>query len=223
MLFGGISPWSIVHFVRWSCASVVRTTVTAILVLTICVTGAHADERSRSSESSEPQWALTGFYGVFTDDNTFSDTLTVDADLNSDFKLTGLGLSRSFWKPNRHLQIEGEVQVVKHVEGQHHWELNGLGVARWLTFPWQKYLRTSFAFGAGLSFASEDPEFEVMEKGSSTNLLAYMLVEVEVGLPQVPEWSIVGRIHHRSTMFNMFYDEDNASSNAVALGVKYRF
>jgi hypothetical protein len=58
---------------------------------------------------------------------------------------------------------------------------------------------------------------------ASTNLLAYMLVEIEVGLPQVPEWSIVGRIHHRSTMFNIFYDEDNASSNAVALGVKYRF
>jgi hypothetical protein len=143
----------------------IQVASTALVTYSLFFASAYADEPLPRSESTEGPWALTGFYGVFTDDNTFSDTLTGVADLNSDFKLAGLSLSRSFWRPIRHLQFEGEVQVVKHVAGQHHWELNGLGVARWVTFPWQQYLRTSFAFGAGLSYASEDPEFEVTDAG----------------------------------------------------------
>ena len=40
------------------------------------------------------------------------------------------------------------------------WEFNGLIIARWRLFPWDKYLDTSFAIGDGISYATEVPEIE---------------------------------------------------------------
>jgi len=118
--------------------------------------------------------------------------------------------------------VEVEGQVVKMHRGQHHWEFNGLGVVRWKAWPWHRYLNTSLAFGLGVSYATEEPPFEILHKGGSTQLLAYLLAEAEIGLPKLPAWTVVGRVHHRSTSGNLFYNT-SAASNVYVLGLKFRF
>ena len=56
-------------------------------------------------------------------------------------------------------EVEG--QLVRHYGMQDHYETNGLVVARWHPFFWDRYLDTSFAIGEGLSYATKVPQVEV--------------------------------------------------------------
>jgi hypothetical protein len=96
--------------------------------------------------------------------------------------------------------------------------LNALVIARWVTFPWNAYLYTTFAVGEGISYATEVPELE--QEAGASQWLNYLLFEVTFALPKYPEWAIVGRIHHRSGFFGALAPN---GSNVVAAGIKYRF
>lgn len=167
-------------------------------------------------------WSVTGYNGWFTDDATFGETLRFEADMSSSYRFFGAALNKRLLTLWSRLEVEGEFQVLKHYGSQNQGELVGLGVLRWRTFPWDRWLQTGVAFGAGVSVATEEPELELKNKNDSSRALAYLLVEGEFGLRRFPQWTIVGRIHHRSGAFNTFTN-GHASSNAYALGLKYRF
>lgn len=189
-----------------------------LLLACVLALPAGAEEAARE----RPAWAVTLFHGWFTDDATLAETLTFDAGIDGSFRFLGAAANRRLGHLGSHLDLEAELQAVRHYAGQSHWEVNGLAVARWLTFPWDRYLDTAAAIGLGLSYATEKPEFEVIHKGGSEHVLAYLLIELEVGVPQLPRWSLVGRVHHRSGAYDLI-DDDHAASNALALGLKYRF
>jgi hypothetical protein len=69
---------------------------------------------------------------------------------------------------------------------------------RWHPFPWDKYIDTSFAMGAGLSYYSDKSETESETETHSQRLLGYVAFELAFGLPQYPKWDLMLRIHHRS-------------------------
>ena len=120
------------------------------------------------------------------------------------------------------LRWEWEGQLVRHVGKQRHVELNAVLVARWMRFPWDRWLDTRVAFGEGLSWASETPPLEPRgdpdgEEGSA-RLLNYLLLEVE-GTPPRSPWSGFVRIHHRSGVFGLF-DGVEGGSNFIGLGVR---
>jgi hypothetical protein len=79
--------------------------------------------------------------------------------------------------------VEG--QAVKHSGDQDHWEFNGLAPIRWLTFPWHKYIDTSLASGAGLSYTTQTPKVELRRRGDdqSAKLLTYLMIELAFTLP----------------------------------------
>jgi hypothetical protein len=141
-----------------------------------------------------------------------------------DSYLTALAISRKMASYKDKIDLELEGQIVKHFEGQEHWEFNGLGAIRWLPFPWDKDLDTSFASGAGLSYATETPkvEEELRGDGQTAQLLVYLMLELELALPDSQHWSLVSRIHHRSGAFGLFSGVTGAS-NAWGLGIKHRF
>lgn len=116
-------------------------------------------------------------------------------------------------------EIEG--QVVKHFHLQNHLELNALVTARWDAFWWDKYVDTSLAFGLGPSFATAKPELEERNDGATSSFLAYWMIELVLGLPQYPKVAFITRLHHRSTAFGLL--SDKGGSNALAIGLKYRF
>jgi hypothetical protein len=120
------------------------------------------------------------------------------------------------------LRTEWELNVAYNFGEQDHFELNLTPIAlRWQRFPWSHRLRTSVAMGIGLSYAFSFPELENRLEGDTTQLLIFWLLEVTAGPPEGP-WSVVLRLHHRSTGFGLMGVEDGGM-NAPGLGVRYEF
>jgi hypothetical protein len=171
---------------------------------------------------ADSDWAAT-LYGAVLLEGNLSDGSLLWSGFEDSY-LIALAISRRMASYGNKIDFELEGQVVKHFEGQEHWEFNGLGIVRWLPFPWDDYIDTSFAFGAGLSFATETPEVEeeLRGDGQTQEVLTYLLLELEIGLPTLQNWSCVTRIHHRSGAFGLFNGVTGAS-NAWGIGIKYRF
>jgi hypothetical protein len=147
--------------------------------------------------------------------------------LNTDFErsnvyVLSLGKELGIYKDVIGYELEG--QVAWHSGMQHHEEVNGSFTLRWLPFIWDKYVDTSFAFGNGLSYATDEPELEIREgdENKSNQLLYYILVEMAFALPRQPQWDLFVRIHHRSSVFGLI-DNITTGSNFVGLGLRYRF
>jgi hypothetical protein len=141
-------------------------------------------------------------------------------DLEDSYTL-GLSVSKQFAEWGKHLRWEGELQVLKHFGEQEHVEFAGSVNLRWVTFPWNHYLMTTFAVGGGLSAATEVPELERSDPSNSdaAALLHYVLFEASFALPE-SRWSFVIRIHHRSGVWGLF---SHSGSNVLAAGLRYRF
>ncbi len=172
--------------------------------------------------TNERRWAAT-FNTIWLSEEELGDALFIQAKL-SDSQLWVGALSRKLASLNERIDIEFEGQVAKHAGPvQRHWEVNGLGVLRWQTFPWDRYVDTSAAFGLGLSYAFDKPEFEVQAHDRSNRLLGYILVELTAALPRAPQWEFVARIHHRSAANGTFENDLRGASNGLGFGLKYRF
>jgi hypothetical protein len=137
------------------------------------------------------------------------------------FVLSG-GKQISRYKDLIGFELEGQLGI--HSGDQSHAELNGAFTIRWIKFPWDRYLNTSFAFGNGLSYAFEKPPLEMRESddGDTSKLLYYILVEWAFALPKEPQWELFLRAHHRSSVFGLF-DGLFAASNYGGVGIRYRF
>ncbi len=177
---------------------------------------------SCGSGAAEGEWSAT-MYGAVLLKGNLSDASLLNSGVEDSY-LTALASTRKMASYGNKIDLELEGQIVKHFRGQEHWEFNGLGAARWLPFPWDHYLDTSFAFGAGLSVATEIPDVEEERRGDdqTQEVLAYLMLELELALPDSQSWSAVTRIHHRSGAFGLFNGVTGAS-NALAFGIKYRF
>ena len=165
-------------------------------------------------------WAITA-YGARITDGHLDDIPTFTYSFEDSY-LLAVALSRRFFTFRDRIDFELEGQVVKHFKDQDHWEFNGLLVFRWLPLPWDKYVDTSLAMGAGLSYATETPEIEKKLHNDTSRFLAYLLFEATFALPEVPQWSVVARIHHRSGAYGTFSGVKSAS-NAVGAGIRYNF
>lgn len=169
----------------------------------------------------KPSYALNIYGGRMTDNNIddFVDNIP-GIDFEDSYLLT-LALARRIATVGELASFEVEGQIVKHFDQQDHWEFNALLAARWEMFFWDKYLDTSFAVGAGPSYATHVPEIEVQRSDGSERLQVYMMLELEVTLPSHPNMAVITRIHHRSNAFGTVADE--GTSNALAFGLKFRF
>lgn len=140
----------------------------------------------------------------------------------ADSYVTALAIGKGLTEYRHYLRLESEAQIMKHWGYQDHFELNALVALRWLAFPWDRYLDTSFAVGEGFSYATDDPELEVEKHGHTARLLNYLMFELAVNMPRQPCWIIFARIHHRSGVFGLF-DGVSGGSNVVGVGLRYVF
>lgn len=165
-------------------------------------------------------WALTIYLGRMTD-SKLARTLAFDFEFE-DAGFLDLALSRKCYTFRHYFNIEVEAQVAKHFGDQDHWEFNVVPFFRWLPFPWDAHLDTSFAIGAGLSYATSVPEIEVENYGETARFLGALMFEFEFSLPHFPHWSLITRLHHRSGAGGLFSGVRGAS-NAWAIGIRYSF
>ncbi len=179
-----------------------------------------AGERESEYALADKPYAATGFVGVMLD-NDWWELVDPPGVKVEDSYFVGGAVSARIAQPIEDLDIEIEGQIVRHLHGQTHWELNApIVVARWNAFPWDAHLNTSAAFGIGPSFASEAPHLEVENEGESQAAMVYWMAEVAFDLP-ADDWEVLTRLHHRSTGFGTFGEDGGA--NALALGVRRRF
>ncbi len=173
-----------------------------------------------NAQNAQKDWALTLYFGRLTDS-----ALTQTATFNSKFEnayFIDLGLSRRLYTFRDYFNLEIEGQIAKHFGAQDQWEFNLVGYFRWLLFPWDKYLDTSFAAGTGLSYATSVPKIEAKNYDEAVRLLGTLMFEFAFSLPRVPQWSLITGIHHRSGAGGVFSGVRGAS-NAWAIGLRYSF
>ena len=180
-------------------------------------------------------WAVTAWGGQMTD-ATFGETFLfsgaarpegifglgfnrrlIDADPFS-IELDGNALFHSA-ADNRNLRYLGGVpdsekdQAV--TRAQTFWEGTiGIGL-RWWIQPW-----LSLGVIEGVSMNSEISNYEKVSWANSTQFLNYLAAEITAQI--MPQWSVVGRIHHRSGAYGT-YDGVAEGSNGYLLGIRHHF
>lgn len=173
-----------------------------------------------SDAHAERDWALTLYSGKMTDAD-----LAKTAMFNFEFEnayIVDLGLSRRLYTFQNYFDIEIEGQIARYFGDQDNWEFDLVAYFRWLLFPWNEYLNTSFAAGAGLSYATSVPAIEAKNYEDTARLLGALMFEFAFSLPHVPQWSLVTGIHHRSGAGGAFSGVQGAS-NAWVIGIRYSF
>jgi len=142
-------------------------------------------------------------------------------ELTTDFIVTG-ALSRQIWTDENNVTIEGELQVIKHLERLSLFSLNAAIVLRWLKTPWHRVVPGSFAFGNGLSYATGIPNLEVSRLPVNSRLLYHLLIEMAFPLSIWTGFETFFRVHHRSGGFGLFGGVVGGS-DFLCLGLRYRF
>jgi hypothetical protein len=188
----------------------------ASLMIFLAGRTAGAEEAKR-----EDPWAITLYTAVIVEIDMVKVPYRMDR-VNWGYRLASLALSRRVGRIGRPLRLEVEGQVTRHTKGNDNFELNGLFVSRWVSFPWNEVMGTSFAFGAGLSWASSLPLYEHDHQIHSNQLLAYLLWEIDLYAPPLPDWQLALRLHHRSGAYGAFRGV-YAGSNYVGWGIKHTF
>ncbi len=163
-------------------------------------------------------WALTIYRARLTLDN-MSKTLNFDAEYAESY-LFAVALSKRVSSFKKYIDIEIEGQAVKHNGGQDHWEYNALPVVRWLLFPWDSYIDTSFAVGGGVSYAAKIPALEPGANTKKPKFQGFLMFELSLSVPRIPHLNLVARFHHRSGVGGLISDVQDAS-NAIGFGIKY--
>jgi hypothetical protein len=182
---------------------------------------------SRQAWAAEPWWrdgwAVTGFAGVLSVEKSSDIWLHGDFELADD-TLFGVGLSKRLFSVGPDLDFELELQSVKHFGGQNDFEFNLPLIVRWNTFPWDRFIDTSVAFGDGLSVATETPDLEKARYGGDKAgaALNFVMVELTLALPAHPNIQFVNRFQHRSGAFGLINNTSDAST-AFVWGLKLRF
>ena len=168
-------------------------------------------------------WAVTGWSGRLTTENT-SDIFTGKLSFEDSY-VAGLAVSKELFPVfSDKAAIETELQTLRHFGGQVHWEFTGMLLFRWKEFPWDEHVDTSFAIGDGLSLPTELPaeELNAHTRGNSGRLLNSVMMEITLADPDLPEWALALRYHHRSGFFRTFSDVGEAST-VLGLGLKRHF
>lgn len=173
-----------------------------------------------SVAGAQRDWAITLYTGRVTD-SELSGTATFNFDFENAYSVD-LGLSRRMYTFKDYFGIELEGQIGKYFGDQDNWEFCVAGYFRWLLFPWDTFLDTSFAVGAGLSYATSVPTIEAQNHEDTSQLLGALMFEFAFSLPHVPQWSIVAGIHHRSGAGGLF-NEVRGASNAWVIGIRTSF
>lgn len=174
-------------------------------------------------QTNAAEYTITFYGGKYSDDR-LGDVLVSKPVNFMDSYLAVFAFTKIFPLMSQSHQWELEGQLGKHFRGQNHWEFNAVAIYRWQRFPWNKYLKTSAAIGDGLSYASQTPPLEASSPTNvgATRLLNYIMVEMTVAPPQIDNWALVVRVHHRSGVYGLF-DDVEGGSNVIGAGVKFTF
>ncbi|WP_198005605.1 hypothetical protein [Thioalkalivibrio thiocyanodenitrificans] len=184
--------------------------------------GPRTDDTRRSAAGSARRDRAVFLYGGQWSATRFVEILQLQTDFRNTH-MGAIGVSRIMRRFNRHLHLEAEVNVARHRGMQAHFEVNAAVSLRWNTFPWDRVVDTSLAYGLGPSFALDRPRIEERPDRPASRVLVFMVGELALAPPghRNASWEGFVRIHHRSGMFDVV--SESAGSNFVTAGLRHRF
>jgi hypothetical protein len=195
-----------------------RLVVSLAALLTLPATAAAA-----AADITSPN-ALTFYAGRISAEATWHDVLRKpwSSEYANSYLVTA-AYSRAYRESRTGAwRTEFEINATYNFGDQSHWELNVAPITlRWQRFPWSETVRTTAAFGVGLSYAFEFPCVEYELENDTQQLLVFWLLEFTAGPVDGP-WSAVLRLHHRSPAWGAMGVADGGM-NAPSLGFRYEF
>jgi len=193
----------------------------AIALIALCA----ASLICTSTSANESESAVSVYTGRYTPD-TLLQVFTETFNLNFDARdyVGVVAFSKTLKNPTTSRAWELEAQIGKHFNGQDHMESNLVVFHRWRQFPWNHRVRSTMALGGGLSYAFEDPPLEAsnISNDGTTRLQFYLGLETTVAPPSWEHFSVLLRIHHRSTVAGLFGGVDSGS-NYLSIGGRYEY
>jgi len=194
--------------------------VIQLIVLFLILNNVSADDSISEKSKSDKKWFISIYGRPYTDEN-LAQIATLNADYSDNNYIVVGALAREIYRYRQWLSFELEGQVGKYLGPKDdQWEFAGLMLGRWHAFPWDKYIDTSFAVGAGLSLNSEVSQIEQDRDDHAQRLLGYLAFEFIFGLPQYPRWDLMLRLHHRSGAKGSIGE---SVSNYLCAGLKFAF
>lgn len=155
-----------------------------------------------------------------------------------DSDILGVALSRRFvtfsYEDTPFLALEGEIGAAQRFGSQTEQEVWAALYARWLWFPWNDTITTTFAVSTGLNYVTGISDYELARSGNGegSRLLHYFSPEITFASPDHPDREIVFRMHHRSGIkgndgngtpgFALFNYADTGATYA-SVGLRLRF
>ena len=175
-------------------------------------------------------WAATLWSGQMIDAN-FGDTFVFKGRMRPEY-LWGVGLNKRLVQAGP-LALEFDSNAMLHHANEQAGGAFNQAVAYANTpaqtfgeFTWSFGLRAwlqpwlSLGFFEGVSLNTNVSNYEKTFRENYTTFLNYLGFEIEALV--APEWSVVGRIHHRSGAYGT-YSGVSEGSNAYLIGMRYRF
>ncbi len=173
--------------------------------------------------SAGPQWSdwtLTLWGGAMTAGN-LGQSLTLEKGWRSE-ALGGLGVQRTLWK-------RGRVGLIVDANLLGHWAVDGAST------PAQSFGEGTVGLGLkvyptrwlaltvveGLSVYTDRSREQLKRGGNGRQLVNYLAFEADAALNR--QWSLVGRLHHRSGIYGTLNCITACDNNAYLLGLRYRF
>lgn len=196
-----------------------RMKIKRILLLTVPLL-AGTGAAWAASDARGSNWSL--FTGKYTASGLPDEILMNRPIEFEDAWITVVNYGRHLSPPTAARRWEAELQFGVHRGVQDHFEVNSALIHRWSDWPWDGLIDTSFAIGAGLSWAGEVPALEAQGKPGTdaTRTLLYLVLEFEAMPGHTRRWSVYGRIHHRSGVFGTF-NGVHGGSDHVGIGVRW--
>jgi len=165
------------------------------------------------------KWFVSGYVGAAATEELSTLLFRGRANYTRQYVLLGT-LGREIGSLGNLLRFEWETGLGFHFGHQTFLDAHLYFVARWIAFPWNRWVPTTIAIGTGPSLASAKPDLE-NEKGNAGYYKNGFMMELTVAPPDAPHWMLAARIHHRSSLFGVL--NSGSPSDYVTIGIKHRF
>lgn len=119
------------------------------------------------------------------------------------------------------LTIEWEGMYADHWGTKDFDEMATAVYARWNRFPWNDYIRTTFAIGTGPSITTKPAPYEP-KGGLRSRWLMQLNFEINIYSPSKPDWALLFRIQHRSGAAKII-NNVRGGSNFLTMGLRKNF
>lgn len=174
---------------------------------------------AQSGQTGAGQWSLAVQAGRMT--NNGIDEVFLPGRVNfADQRFAGLLLGYEVPLRDARWEMGVEVQLNRHFGKDTFEELVVPATIRYSPArPWWSAI-DSFAFGLGLSYATETPQLEILRRGGSQRALIYFSLESAFSVGRGDD-AVFLRLHHRSDGYGLFAED--SGSNAFAVGYRKAF